>query len=146
MNISRRLLCIGYGLIALVALVGCWSNNLQLMEGRDFLGANVFFWQETLANPVSRSITVDILALAMAAIIWMFLEARRLAMKGVWIWVFLGLFVAIGMAFPLFLIQREFALAGQGGGANAGTLGAPDLIGISLLGIGVLAYAVIAIS
>ena len=59
MNISRRLLCIGYALIALVALVGCWSNNLQLMEGRDFLGANVFFWQETLANPVSRSITAS---------------------------------------------------------------------------------------
>ena len=82
----------------------------------------------------------------MAAIIWMFLEARRLAMKGVWIWVFLGLFVAIGMAFPLFLIQREIVLARQGGGASAGALRSPDLIGISLLGIGVLAYAIVAIS
>jgi len=145
MNISRKLLCVGYAAIALVALVGCWSNNLQLMEGRDFLGANLFFWQETFANSASRSITVDILALALAAIIWMFLEARRLSMSGVWIWVLMGLFVAIGAAFPLFLIHREIVLARQGGGTSGGTLRSTDLIGVSLLGIAVLAYTAIAI-
>jgi len=146
MTVSRKLLCVSYALIALVTLVGCWTNNLELMGGRSVLGANVFFWQETLANPVSRSITVDILGLALAAIIWMFLEARRLSMRGIWFWVFFGLFVAIGAAFPLFLIHREVVLARQGAGPSAGTLRASDLAGISLLGIGVLAYAFVAIS
>jgi len=83
MKISRKVLCIVYAVTGLVALIGCWGNNIELFKDAGILDANIRFWQLTLANPASRSITVDILLFELAAIIWMFLEARRLSMCGV---------------------------------------------------------------
>ena len=88
MTISRRVLCVVYALVGLVALVGTWGNNIDYLD-LGIVGANIHFWQETLVNPASRSITVDILCLALAAIVWMLLEARRLSMRGAWLWVLL---------------------------------------------------------
>jgi hypothetical protein len=42
-----------------LALVGTWGNNIAYV-GLGFIGTNVAFWQDTLANPASRSITVDL--------------------------------------------------------------------------------------
>jgi hypothetical protein len=146
MTISRNVLCIVYGLIGLVALVGCWGNNLQYLNlNLGMLGVNAHFWGETLANPASRSITIDLLFLSLAAIVWMVLEARRLSMRGVWIYVLLGAFVAISAAFPAFMIHRERALAGRDGSSSAGTLSAADVLGVMVLGLCVLAYLFIAL-
>ena len=54
MTISRKALCAVYGLIALLALVGTWGNNVAYLL-RGFVGANTAFWRETLVNPASRS-------------------------------------------------------------------------------------------
>lgn len=146
MTISRNVLCIVYGLIGLVALVGCWGNNLQYLNlNLGMLGVNVHFWGETLVNPASRSITIDLLFLSLAAIIWMILEARRLSMRGVWIYVLLGAFVAISAAFPAFMIHRERALARRNGAGNAGTLSAGDVLGFAVLGLCMLAYMFVAL-
>jgi hypothetical protein len=59
MPISRKTLCVIYALIALLALAGTWGNNVAYLS-LGFAGANMAFWQETLANPASRSITVDL--------------------------------------------------------------------------------------
>jgi hypothetical protein len=146
MEISRKMLCVVYGVIGAVALVGCWGNNLQLFQGLDILGGNIRFWQLTLDNPASRSITVDILCLGLAAILWMLLEARRLSMRFVWLWVLFGLFIAIGAAFPWFLIHRERVLAQRDGGAPAGTLAMADTVGVGLIAIPILAYTVLALT
>jgi hypothetical protein len=145
MTISRKILCLAYGLIGVAALVGCWGNNIQYLN-LGFLGANVRFWAETMVNPASRSITIDILFLGLAAIIWMLLEARRLYMRGVWIYVLVGVLVAISVAFPAFLIHRERALAGRDGSTSAGTLSAMDVLGIAVLGICMLAYTFAALN
>lgn len=139
MTVSRKLLCIVYGLIGLIALVGCWGNNIQYLD-MGILAANTHFWQETLANPASRSITVDILFLSLAVITWMLLEARRLSMGGVWIYIFCGLFIAISAAFPAFLIHRERALAAQDGSVSAGSLAAMDILGLLVLAMAMLGY------
>jgi hypothetical protein len=141
MTVSRKLLCMAYGLIGLIALVGCWGNNIQYMD-MGILSANAHFWQETLVNPASRSITVDILFLSLAVITWMLLEARRLSMGGVWIYIFCGLFIAISAAFPVFLIHRERALAARDGSANAGSLAAMDILGLLVLAMVMLGYTV----
>ena len=109
MTITRKMLCVVYASIGLVALVGTWGNNVDYLH-LGFVGATVRFWQETFANPASRSITVDILFLSLAAIIWLLLEARRLSMRGAWIYILAGTFVAISAAFPAFLIHRERVL------------------------------------
>jgi hypothetical protein len=145
MTISRRVLCVVYALTGLVALVGTWGNNIEYLH-LGLVGANIHFWQETLVNPASRSITVDILCLALAAIVWMLLEARRLSMRGAWLWVLFGVFVAMGAAFPWFMVHRELVLEKWDASGNAGTLSAADIVGIVLVGIAVLAYTFLALS
>src|SRR5262245_23424217 len=142
MLISRRTLCAGYGLIALLALVGTWGNNVDYLA-LGFLGANLQFWTDTLANPASRSITVDIFFLGLAVFVWMVLEARRLGMRGVWLYLFFGTFIAISFTVPVFLINRERALAATDPATTAGTLRAGDAIGLCLLGTATVAYAMI---
>ena len=145
MTISRRVLCVVYALVGLVALAGTWGNNIEYL-GLGIVGANIHFWQETLVNPASRSITVDILCLALAAIVWMLLEARRLSMRGAWLWVLFGVFVAMGAAFPWFMVHRELVLEKREASGNGGTLSAVDVIGIGLVGTAVLAYTFLALS
>jgi hypothetical protein len=86
MSIPRTALCIAYAAIALLALIGTWANNFQYLS-LGFVGANLRFWQETFANPASRSITADLLFLTVAVAIWMLLEARRLAIRWVWLYI-----------------------------------------------------------
>lgn len=139
MNITRKALCTVYGLVGLLALCGTWSNNLHYLDS-GLLGANAKFWQETLVNAASRSITVDILWLGLAVIIWMLLEARRLSLRGAWLWILFGIFIAMSAALPWFLVHREVLLAKSGGGASAGTLAVGDLVGLFLVGVAILAY------
>ena len=140
MSISRKTLCVVYGLIALLALVGTWGNNVAYLS-LGFVGANMAFWQETLVNPASRSITVDLFFLGLAVFVWMVLEARRLGMRGVWLYLLFGTVVAISVTVPIFLINRERTLAAREPGSAAGALGTFDIIGLVLLTAGFAVYA-----
>jgi len=140
--VSRKNLCIAYGLIALFALIGTWGNNLTYLP-LGFVGANQAFWTDTLANPASRSITVDIFFLGLAVFVWMVLEARRLAMRGVWLYLLFGMIIAISVTVPLFLILRERALAAKGKASTGGTLHRADVFGLVAIGLLALAYGVV---
>jgi hypothetical protein len=141
MRISRTVLSTIYAATALVALIGTWGNNAAYLD-LGIVGANLHFWQETLVNPASRSITVDILLLSLAVIVWMLLEARRLSMKGVWLYVLAGLFIAISAAFPAFLIHRERILARREDSTEAGSLAPADLIGLTVLAVAMVSYTI----
>ncbi|HEY7643342.1 MAG TPA: DUF2834 domain-containing protein [Steroidobacteraceae bacterium] len=142
MTISRKALCVVYGLIALLALVGTWGNNVAYLS-LGFVGANTTFWQQTLANPASRSITVDIFFLGLAVFVWMVLEARRLGMRGVWLYLLFGMLVAISVTVPLFLINRERALAQREPSSAAGTLGVFDIAGLAAVTVAIAAYSAV---
>lgn len=144
MTIPRKTLCVVYALIGIAALIGCWANNVHYLGG-GFAAANVRFWQDTFVNPASRSITIDLLFLGLAAIIWMLLEARRLSMRGVWLYVLAGAIIAISVAFPAFLVHRELTLAKRDTSASAGSLSATDVLGVVLLSLLVLAYTYFAL-
>jgi hypothetical protein len=144
MPISRKALCILYGLIALFALVGTWGNNVAYLA-LGFVGANMTFWQETLANPASRSITVDLFFLGLAVFVWMVLEARRLGMRGVWLYLLFGMLVAISVTVPIFLINRERALAAREPSSAAGTLSVFDIAGIAAVTVAIVAYTAVAL-
>jgi hypothetical protein len=145
MPISRKALCIAYGLIALLALVGTWGNNVAYLS-LGFMEANMTFWRETLVNPASRSITVDLFFLGIAMFVWMVLEARRLGMRGVWLYLLFGMLVAISVTVPIFLINRERALAAREPSSAAGTMSAPDIAGLVLVTAAIGAYAVITLN
>jgi len=139
MSIPRTALCITYGLVALVALIGTWGNNLDYF-GSGFVETNLMFWRDTLATPASRSITVDILFLGVAVAVWMLLEARRLNMRGAWLYIVFGLLIAISVTVPLFLIHRERVLAKADASSPAGRLTALDVIGLVILGAAATLY------
>lgn len=104
---SRKILCVVYAAIALVALIATWSQNILFFRGG---GSFMGFWEATKANPASRSITVDIAILLLAVAILMVIEARRLGIKYVWAYILGGFAIAISVTFPLFLLARELKL------------------------------------
>lgn len=142
MTVSRKALCTAYALIALLALVGTWGNNLAYLDV-GFVGANRSFWTDTLANPASRSITADLFFLLLAVFVWMVLEARRLRMRGVWLYLLFGTFIAISVTVPIFLINRERALAAAQPGDAAGTLHPVDIVGLAFVAALTLAYTAV---
>lgn len=146
MTISRRALCAVYALIGVVAFIGSWGNILGVVSQYGFWEGTMRFWQDTLVNSSSRFITVDLLFLGLTVIVWMVLEARRLKIPGVWLYVVAGLLVAISLTVPLFMIQRERKLAALEGDAPAGSLGFADAVAIGALGMVSATYAVVGLS
>jgi hypothetical protein len=110
---SPNLRAAAYVLVSLTALLATGSQlgtylPLGLLEG------NVRFWSDTLANPASRFITIDIMFVFLVVWHWMLGEARRLSMRGI-TWYFLGaLLVAFCAALPLFMLHRERAMMARG--------------------------------
>src|SRR4029078_11958495 len=142
MPISRKALCIAYGLIALLALVGTWGNNAAY-SSLGFMGANKAFWQATLANPASQSITLAVFFLGLGMFVWMVLEARRLGMRGVWLYLLFGMLVAISVTVPIFLINRERLLSQREPSSTAATLGVFDIAGLAAVTVAIIAYTVV---
>jgi len=143
MSNSRSRLCALYVAVAGLALVATWRQNLAFMDGHaSFATGFVAFWPALLANRATISITVDIFLFGLAATVWMVLEARRLAIKGVWLYVLLGFAIAISVAFPLFLVARERRLAAISPAREETTLTASDMVGLALCGLPILAFAV----
>lgn len=146
MTVSRKTLCVSYAVIGLIAIVGTWGNVIGLLGEYGFLNGTLKFWQDVLVNESSRFITIDVLFLAMAVVVWMVLEARRLQIPGVWLYVVFGFLVAISLAFPLFMIHREMKLAAKEPGAAGGTLRLYDAAGLVACAVAFTIYAGIALS
>ena len=146
MAVSRKALCTIYALIGVLAFVGTWGNVLGSVQQAGFWAGTIRFWQDTLANESSRFITVDILFLGLTVVVLMVLEARRLRIPGVWLYVVFGLLIAISLAVPLFMIHREWKLAALEPGSAAGHLRTADVVGIVALGMLFTIYAVVALS
>src|SRR5262245_17396094 len=142
---SRKLLCWFYGLIALLALVGTWSHNVAYFRPEEgilagFTLATARFWPATLATPASTSITIDIGLFLLAASGLMIVESRRLAIRFVWIYIVLGLAVAISVTFPLFLIAREQRLSARGEATADLGITPVDVLGLTALAVSMGAF------
>ena len=145
MTISRKALCVSYGAIGLLAFIGTWGNIINLVGEHGFWGGTIRFWQDVLANESSRFITVDMLFLGMAVVLWMVLEARRLKIPGVWLYVVFGFFIAISLAVPLFMIHREIRLSAAVPAEPGGTLRVTVVVAIVSCGLAFTAFAVVAL-
>jgi hypothetical protein len=136
---SRRLLCLVYGATALLAFVGTWHQNLAYFRADEgllggFVGATGRFWPATLATPASTSITIDIGLFFVAAAVLMVIEARRLGVRFVWLYVLFGALVAISVTFPLFLIARERRLVARGEASADLGLASGDVVALVVFG------------
>src|SRR5690348_8545971 len=104
----RQLLCLAYAAVAVLAFAATWSQNVAyLVPGEGpivgFAAATARFWLDTLRTPAGVSITVDIALFTLVASVFLVREARRLQIRLPWLYVILGLLVAISVTFPLFL-------------------------------------------
>ena len=104
--------CVAYAVIAAVALVGTqWAliEGIQSAEGSYAKQA----WAELTANPTVVFATVDLLMVALAAMIFMVIEGRRVRVRWWWLYPVLSVGIGVSFGFPLFLIARRLKLAGQ---------------------------------
>src|SRR4051794_37666874 len=137
MSRTRQLLCVFYGLISLTALILTWSQNLLYFQGPNPAGF-VQYLLDLRVNSAARSFSVDIGLFLLAATALMTIEARKIGMKFVWLYVIFGFLIAISVTFPLFLIAREIRLAHAGGQGATVDLRPSDIIGLAMTTIVVL--------
>jgi hypothetical protein len=72
----------------------------------------------------------------------MVLEARRLAVRGVWLYVVFGLLIAISVTFPLFLAARERRLAALAATDTEPHPSPSDTLGLAVFGLPIVAFAI----
>lgn len=108
--------------LAIVGLVVTWSYNIAaIVERRDFIGDLVS------SGPAVSSITWDLLVVAVAGSLLMVLEARRLEMRFVWLYILGSGLTAFAFTFPLFLANRQRRLnALRAGDADAAAASGSD--------------------
>ncbi len=139
MSTNQKLLCAFYAIVAAFALYATWSQNIQLMSpGMGPFDPYVIFVEQMKVNPASRSIAVDIGFFLLAAAAFMVIEARRLGVRFVWLYIVLGFLIAISVTFPIFMIAREMRLAANPGAPVQWRLTAIDLIGLGLVTAAIL--------
>ena len=109
MSRGDRVLIALYAVLAAAALVATWSQNLQFFALPDN-GGILGFIRMANANPAAASLANDILFVCLAAFAFMVVEARRLGIRFVWVYILLSLGIAVSVMFPLFLIARQLRL------------------------------------
>lgn len=138
MSRTSQYLCVFYGLVSLTALVMTWSQNLLYFTGADPAGFGQYML-DLKANGAARSFTVDIGLFLLAGAGLMVVEARRLGVRWVWLYVLLGFALAISVTFPLFLIAREMRLVTHDVAPAEAKLTASDVLGLAVTTVVVLA-------
>ena len=112
MTTSSKVRCAFYAVIAVVALVATWSQNIAYLgSGASFLPD---FVTDLMVNAATRSFTFDLLLLTAAVLVLMVTEARRYGIPHLWAYIIGGMLIAISVTFPLFLIAREVRIARAG--------------------------------
>lgn len=97
-----------YLALSVAGLITAWVfNGLAVMNNQDYGTA----WTATAVDLV---LTYDLGIVAIAGVIFMFVEAKRIGMKRVWILVVLSGITAMAFVFPLFLALRERHLEKSG--------------------------------
>ena len=99
-----------YALIAAIALPATWVHNIAFMNMPDNGGISGFV-AGGYANPAAASLTNDLGLIAMAAVVFMIVEGRRLGIRYLSVYVVLSFLVAVSVTFPLFLAARHWRLS-----------------------------------
>ena len=90
-----------YLTLAGAGLISAWVlNGLAVMNGQDYGTA----WTATAVDLV---LTYDLGIVAIAGVIFMFVEGKRIGMTRIWVLVLLSGITAMAFVFPLFLALRE---------------------------------------
>lgn len=87
--------------LSFIGLVTAWIfNGLAVMNNEDYFGA----W---FGSAVDWVLSADLTVVAIAVVVFMVVEARRIGMKRVWLYILLSGVTAMACTFPLFMAMRE---------------------------------------
>jgi uncharacterized membrane protein len=101
-------LAVVYLVLAAAGLVLTWTANVRaITSGRDVLA------DLSAGGPTVSSLSWDLAIAAVASVVLIVAEGRRLRMRRVWVYVLLVPLVAFAFALPLFLAAREMHLGAQ---------------------------------
>ena len=90
-----------YLILSIIGLVTAWIfNGLAVMNNEDYAGA----W---FGSAVDWVLSADFTVVAIAVVVFMISEARRLKMRRVWLYIVLSGITAMAFTFPLFMAMRE---------------------------------------
>lgn len=94
-----------YLVLSVIGLITAWIfNGIAVVNNQDYLAA----WFGTAVDWV---LSGDFTIVAIAVVVFMITEARRLKMKRVWLYILLSGVTALAFTFPLFMAMRERKLA-----------------------------------
>lgn len=97
-----------YLIVSIIGLVTAWVfNGIATVQGQGFAD----YMAAWFTTPLDWVLSLDILIVAVAGSAFMIMEARRLGMKRVWLYIALSGITAFAFTFPLFLAMRERKLA-----------------------------------
>ena len=89
--------------VAVVATIGTQLTVIRLLVD----GSLSDVPDQLTANPAVAFVVIDLLGVAVAALVFMIIEGRRLRMSHLWVYVVLTIGVGISLAFPVFLHVRQ---------------------------------------
>ena len=105
MNKSQNARFITYLVLGITGFVTAMVfTGIAVMSGADYAGA----WFGTAVDWV---LSADLTVVALASVVFMLSEAKRLGMRRVWVYIALSFVTAMAFTFPLFLAMRERHLA-----------------------------------
>lgn len=94
-----------YLVLSAVGLITAWIfNAVAVINNQEYMTA----W---FGSAVDWVLSGDFTIVAIAAVVFMISEARRLKMKRVWLYILLSAVTALAFTFPLFLAMRERKLS-----------------------------------
>lgn len=106
---GTRVECLAYLAIAVVAFVGTQTVLVKgILAGR-MAGSQV--WYDLTANPTAIFVSIDLLMVFLAAMIYMVVEGRRLNLRWWWLYPLLSCGIGVSFGFPLFLMARRLRVA-----------------------------------
>lgn len=88
-----------WALLALPGLVAVGLTATQVDRGT--------FFDDIFANPAVVTLTLDLLILGIAVVVFVVVEASRLGMRRPWLWAVLAVPLPGAFLVPLFLVLRE---------------------------------------
>lgn len=107
MTASRRAtpLQVVWASLALFGLVAVGLTATQVDGGA--------FLDDIFANPATVTVTVDLLILGVAIVVFLVVEASRLGMRRPWLWAILAVPLPGAFLVPLFFVLRERRLRSE---------------------------------
>jgi hypothetical protein len=109
-----------YLALAILGAASTWTyNTLWMLQVQRAMTAQEFITVGYRGSSLLGSLACDFWVGSLAALVYMVVEGRRIALPRLWLYIVLTFLIAWAFAFPLFLFMRELHLDRQSAGTSS---------------------------